>query len=119
MPVNNQENVAEDADNVEMTPTEYRENQEARREREELNHALRNFADHFGAEVVFEQARAIYLEMSGGQAESDEKAAAASWASLVQTANPSVAERQKRTTAPRKVRRGSPALEDAKRLLGG
>ena len=118
MPMNHPEEVAEDARNAEMTPTEYRENQEARREREELNHALRNFADHFGAEEVFEQARAIYLEMSGGQTEADEKAAA-SWASLVQGANPSVTERQKQTTLPRKVRRGSPALEDAKRALGG
>lgn len=104
---------------VGMSPTEFREVQERQRERQELNHALRNFAEHFGAEEVFEQAKAIYLETQGGQSETTENAADASWASLVRDASQSVSERQKKAAPGRPARRGSPALEDAKRLLGG
>ena len=95
------------------------EEQERLREREELIHALRNFAEHFGAEEVYEQAKAIYLEMSGGQAAAVEKAAAASWDSLVQDASRSITERQKQAGPGRNVRRESPALQNAKRALGG
>lgn len=101
-----------------LSPTEYREKQEELRERQELNHALRNFAEHFGAEEVFEQAKAIYLESTGGQTETNQESAEA-WASVVQdaAASPSVA--QSRVTPAKQPRKGSPGLEAAKRLLGG
>lgn len=111
--------VSENTHTVGLSAEKFREEQERLRERQELIHALRNFAEHFGAEEVYEQAKAIYLEMPGGQAETAEKAASASWESLVRDANTSVTGRQKRATPGRNTRRGSPALEDAKRALGG
>ncbi len=101
-----------------LSPTEYREKQEALREREELIHALRNFAEHFGAEEVFEQAKAIYLESTGGQTETNRESAEA-WSSIVRDAAPSTSEAQSRVISGRKPRSGSPSLEAAKRLLGG
>ena len=102
-----------------LSAVKFRQEQERLRERQELIHALRNFAEHFGAEEVYEQAKAIYLENADERAESAEKAAADSWESIVREANPSASERQKRAASGRNVRRGSPALEDAKRALGG
>ena len=52
------------------------EEQERLREREELIWALRNFAEHFGAAEVYEQAKAIYLGSPAGRAAREQEAAA-------------------------------------------
>ena len=95
--------------------------QERRRQRQELNSALRNFAEHFGAAEVYQQARAIYWETPAGRAEREEQTereAAASFESVLRDANRPASERQRRGPTGRRTG-GSPALEDAKKALGG
>jgi hypothetical protein len=94
------------------------EEQERLREREELIHALRNFAEHFGAAEVYEQAKVIYLESPAGRA-AREHEAAASFDSVLRDSSRPVSDRQKSGASGRRAGRGSPALEDAKKLLGG
>ena len=79
--------------------------QERQRERQELISALRNFAEHFGAAEVYQQARAIYRETPAGKAEM-EQAAAASFDAALQRATPG-----------RRAGQGS-SLETAKKALG-
>ena len=98
------------------------EEQERLRQRRELVSALRNFAEHFGAAEVYRQARAIYLETPAGQAESEEQTereAAASFDSVLRDANRPASERQRRGATGRRTGTGSPALENAKKALGG
>ena len=80
---------------------------ERQRERQELISALRNFAEHFGAAEVYQQARAIYRETPAGKAEMEQAAAAASFDAALQRAMPG-----------RRAGRGS-SLETAKKALGG
>lgn len=91
------------------------EEQERLREREELIHALRNFAEHFGAAEVYQQARAIYLESPAGR----EQEASASFASILRESSQSPSERPKRTTPGRRSSGGTSPLADAKKALGG
>ena len=81
--------------------------QERQRERQELISALRNFAEHFGAAEVYQQARAIYRETPAGKAEMEQAAATASFDAALQRAMPG-----------RRAGRGS-SLETAKKALGG
>lgn len=92
--------------------------QERLRERAELISALRNFAEHFGAAEVYEQAKAIYLESPAGRA-AREHEAAASFDSVLRESSQSPSEPPKRTTPGRRPGGGSSPLEDAKKALGG
>ena len=92
--------------------------QERQRERQELISALRNFAEHFGAAEVYQQARAIYLESPAGRAEREQEAAA-SFGAVLRDSNQSISERQKRAAPSGRTGRGSSPLEDAKKALGG
>lgn len=94
------------------------EEQERLREREELIHALRNFAEHFGAAEVYQQAREIYLETPAGRAEREQEAAS-SFDAVLRESSQSVSERQKQTTPGRRAGRVSSPLAEAKKLLGG
>ena len=93
------------------------EEQERLRERQELNSALRNFAEHFGAAEVYRQARAIYLESPAGRSEREREAAASFKSVLRESGQPS-SERPKRVAA-RRAGGGASPLEDAKKALGG
>ena len=98
------------------------EEQERLRQRQELISALRNFAEHFGAAEVYQQARAIYWETPAGRAEVEEQTeseAASSFESVLRDANRPASERQRRGATGRRTGTGSPSLEDAKRALGG
>ena len=98
------------------------EEQERLRQRRELISALRNFAEHFGAAEVYQQARAIYWETPAGRAEREEQTereAAASFDSVLRDANRPASERQRRGATGRRTGTGSPALENAKKALGG
>ena len=92
--------------------------QERMRERQELISALRNFAEHFGAAEVYQEARAIYLASPAGRAERENEAAA-SFDSVLRQSNQSPSERQQRAAPIRRAGRGSSPLEDAKKALGG
>ncbi len=92
--------------------------QERLREREELISALRNFAEHFGAAEVYQQARAIYLESPAGRAEREQEAADA-FASVLRGSGQSPSERPKRATPGRRPGGGSSPLADARKALGG
>ena len=92
--------------------------QERLRERAELNSALRNFAEHFGAAEVYQQARAIYLESPAGRAEREQEAAA-SFDSVLRDSNLSPSECPKRAAPGNRTGRRSSPLEDAKKALGG
>ena len=92
--------------------------EERQRQRQELISALRNFAQHFGAAEVYEQARAIYLESPAGRAEREQEAAA-SFDSALREGSPGALQRPKRATSGRSAGRGSSPLDEAKRLLGG
>lgn len=92
--------------------------QERLRERAELNSALRNFAEHFGAAEVYQQARAIYLESPAGRAEREQEAAD-SFASVLRESSQSPSERPKRPTPGRRPGGGSSPLADARKALGG
>jgi len=101
-----------------LSAAEFREQHDSLRERQELISALRNFAEHFGATEVYQQARAIYLESPEGLAER-EREATASFDAVLQNANRSLSERQKQPSSGRKISKGSPAFADAKKALGG
>ncbi len=92
--------------------------QERLRERAELISALRNFAEHFGAAEVYEQARAIYLESPAGRAER-EREAAVSFDAILRDSGQPPSERPKRATPGRRPGGGSSPLKDAKKALGG
>ena len=92
--------------------------QERMRERQELISALRNFAEHFGAAEVYQEARAIYLASPAGRAERENEAAA-SFDSALRQSGRSASERPPRTAPARRTGRGSSPLEDAKKALGG
>ena len=88
------------------------------RERQELISALRNFAEHFGAAEVYQEARTIYLESPAGRAERENEAAA-SFDSALRQSGQSPSLRQQRAAPARRAGRGSSPLEDAKKALGG
>ncbi len=92
--------------------------QERMRERQELISALRNFAEHFGAAEVYQQARAIYLETPAGRAEREQEAAA-SFDSILRDSRQPLSKRPKRPTPGGRTVRGSSPLADAKKALGG
>lgn len=94
------------------------EEQARQRERQELNHALRNFAEHFGAAEVYQQARAIFLETPAGRAEREEQAAA-SFEGVLRDASLPIGERQKRAASGRRPAKASPSVEAARKALGG
>ena len=113
-----EEGSASGGQSAERSPTEYRDKQEEMRERQELIHALRNFAEHFGAAEVYQQAKAIYLETADSLSESEEGLALPS-ESAPRNTNRLDSERQRPNKPARRSSNESQAVQDARRALGG
>ena len=111
-----------------LSPEEFRERSpkdpqaEAERARQvmELVSALRNFAQHFGAEEIYQQARAIYAETAEGRTAIEREAA-----QIVQRGNAqredgsSSPERPRRPSSDRPPRNEPRGVAEARRMLGG
>ena len=111
-----------------LSPEEFRERSpkdpqaEADRARQvaELVSALRNFAEHFGAEEVYQQARVIYAETAEGKAAIEREAAQIVQHGSAQREDGQHApERPRRAGNDRPNRNESRGVADARRALGG
>lgn len=104
----------------ELSPKDFQEEEERARQVAELVSALRNFAVHFGAEEVYQQAKVIYAETPEGKAGIEREAA-----QIVQHSgglrgdDPFAPERPRKTASARPQRNESRSLAEARRALGG
>ncbi len=104
----------------ELSPKDLQEEAERARQVKELMSALRNFAEHFGAEEVYQQARVIYAETAEGKAGIERDAA-----QIVQRGGARRDDGQSGLDRPRKAagdrppRNESRGLAEARRALGG
>lgn len=103
-----------------LSPKDFEEETERLRELGELQSALRNFAQHFGADELYQQAKAIYMETAEGRAAIEHEAAQiVPNGSGLKDHNQVAAERQKMMATSKRPRNESRKLDDARRALGG
>ena len=104
----------------ELSPKDIQEEEERARQVAELVSALRNFAEHFGAEEVYQQAKVIYAETPEGKAGIEREAAQiVQHGSGLRDDNPFAQERPRKTAPARPQRNESRSLAEARRALGG
>lgn len=103
-----------------LSPTDFQEEAERLRELGELISALRNFAQHFGPDELYQQAKAIYMETAEGRAAIEQEAAQiAPNGSVLKEHNQATSERQKIMATSKRPRNESRKLDEARRALGG